>query len=185
MTRKFSIRRELRTRHQAGVVLIVALIFVLLLSIVGIAAIRGSGLQEAMTSNMRDRSIAFSSAEAGLRVAEGTDLGGLTLEKSFDGSEAGYYADLNAAADSPESWDSSAWSTRSVLISSHLIGNAVEQARYVIEYVPTEIHPGETGGARDEEATRSLEDLQVYRITSRGVGMTTNSEVILQSTFVR
>lgn len=169
---------------QQGVVLVVALILVLLLSIVGVAAIRGSGLQEAMASNMRDRSIAFASAEAGLRVAEGTDLGGLTLDKSFDGSDVGYYTSLDSW-DLPERWSSESWQTRSVLIGTPLVSNATEQARYVIEYIPTEIHPGETGGAKDEEATRSLEDLDVYRITSRGVGMTADSEVILQSTFVR
>ena len=56
--------------RQRGALLIVALVMVLLIAIVGMAAIRGTGLQEAMSGNMRDRNIAFQAAESALRSGE-------------------------------------------------------------------------------------------------------------------
>lgn len=56
--------------HQNGSVLIVALIMLLLLTIIGLASIRGTSLQENMASNLRDSSIAFMDAETALREGQ-------------------------------------------------------------------------------------------------------------------
>jgi type IV pilus assembly protein PilX len=73
-----------RLRHQRGVALVVSLILLLVATIVGLAASRGTLLQERMSSNSFDRSLAFQRAESALRAAEGaiatswliTNLGG-------------------------------------------------------------------------------------------------------------
>jgi type IV pilus assembly protein PilX len=56
---------------QRGVALIVALILLVLALLVGLAASRGTLLEERMSSNLYDRSLAFQRAESGLRAAEG------------------------------------------------------------------------------------------------------------------
>lgn len=56
--------------RQAGVSLLVVLILLLVMSILGIAVLRSSGMQERMSANMRDRSIAFQAAETALREAQ-------------------------------------------------------------------------------------------------------------------
>jgi type IV pilus assembly protein PilX len=67
-----STRRAPRThaRAQRGVALVVALVLLLVATLLGLAASRGTALQERMSSNSYDRSLAFQRAEAALRAAE-------------------------------------------------------------------------------------------------------------------
>jgi hypothetical protein len=65
--------------NQSGMVLLVALVMVGLMSIIAVAAIRGSNMQEAMAGNLRDRNLAFQSAEAGLRIGEANVEAGATF----------------------------------------------------------------------------------------------------------
>lgn len=60
------------TRHRAqrGVALVVALILLLVATLIGLAASRGTTLQERMSSNTYDRALAFQRSEAALRFAE-------------------------------------------------------------------------------------------------------------------
>jgi type IV pilus assembly protein PilX len=56
--------------RQRGVALIVALVMLIVATLLGLAGMRGINLQERMSSNMYDRSLAFQRAEASLRAAE-------------------------------------------------------------------------------------------------------------------
>lgn len=56
--------------NQQGVALVVVLVVLLLATLIGLAAMRGTLMQERMTANLYDRSIAFQSAERALREAE-------------------------------------------------------------------------------------------------------------------
>ena len=55
---------------QRGVALAVVLILLVVMTLIALASLRGTLLEERMTSNMRDRSLAFESAEAALRQGE-------------------------------------------------------------------------------------------------------------------
>ncbi|WP_267222898.1 pilus assembly PilX family protein [Dyella silvae] len=58
-------------RHgQRGVAVIVALILLVVVTLVGLAAVRGTIMQQKMTSNFYDREIAFQAAEAALRQGQ-------------------------------------------------------------------------------------------------------------------
>lgn len=57
-------------RKQRGAILIVALIFLLVMTVLILASIRGTVMQERMASNLYDRSLAFQAAEAALREGE-------------------------------------------------------------------------------------------------------------------
>lgn len=59
-----------RARRQRGVALVVALLLLLVITIVGLAAVRSTTMQQKMTSNFLDRQIAFQAAEAALRQGE-------------------------------------------------------------------------------------------------------------------
>ncbi|MHB9022024.1 MAG: pilus assembly PilX family protein [Halothiobacillus sp.] len=59
-----------RTNQQAGVALVVALVLLVLVTLVGLAAIRGTTMQQKMTSNFYDRELSFQSTEAALRAAD-------------------------------------------------------------------------------------------------------------------
>jgi type IV pilus assembly protein PilX len=57
-------------RRQQGVALVVALVLLLVVTVIGLASMRGTSLQERMSANMYDRSLSFQRSEAALRAAE-------------------------------------------------------------------------------------------------------------------
>lgn len=57
-------------RSQRGAILVVALMFLVLLTIVGVSSISSTTLEEKMAGNARDQQIAFQAAESALRDAE-------------------------------------------------------------------------------------------------------------------
>jgi type IV pilus assembly protein PilX len=66
--------RSGRARPQRGVALIVALILLVVVTLIGLAAIRTSTMQEKMAGNTFDRAQAFQVAEATLQFASATIL---------------------------------------------------------------------------------------------------------------
>jgi type IV pilus assembly protein PilX len=58
------------SRRQRGAVLVVSLIFLVVMTMLILASIRGTVMQERMVSNLYDRSLAFQAAEAALREGE-------------------------------------------------------------------------------------------------------------------
>lgn len=61
---------RVRQSRQRGVALVVALILLVVITLVGLAAVRGTIMQQKMTSNFTDRQIAFQVGEAGMRQAQ-------------------------------------------------------------------------------------------------------------------
>lgn len=56
--------------HQGGIALIVALVLLVAVTLLGISGIRNTSMQERMSGNMYDRSLAMQAAESALRAAE-------------------------------------------------------------------------------------------------------------------
>ncbi|AXI82495.1 pilus assembly protein [Xylella taiwanensis] len=56
--------------RQRGISLIVILLLLLVMTLIGLAVLRTTVLQERMSANLRDRSLSFQTAEAALRDAE-------------------------------------------------------------------------------------------------------------------
>ena len=65
----------LSLRNQKGVSLLIVLLLLLIMTLLGIAGLRSTIMEEKMSSNLLDRSIAFQSVEAALREAEVTAAG--------------------------------------------------------------------------------------------------------------
>lgn len=63
-------REPTAIHHQRGVALAVALILLILVTLIGLAAIRGTTTQQRMTSNFYDRELGFQNAEAALHAAQ-------------------------------------------------------------------------------------------------------------------
>ena len=57
-------------RLQSGATLVIALILLMIMSVLAATSLRGTLMQERMSSNTHDRDLAFQSAEAGLRMGE-------------------------------------------------------------------------------------------------------------------
>lgn len=58
------------SRRQSGVALIVVLILLMVMTLLGLASLRGTLMEERMSANLFDRSLAFQAAESALREAE-------------------------------------------------------------------------------------------------------------------
>ncbi|WP_428819017.1 pilus assembly PilX family protein [Microbulbifer sp. MCCC 1A16149] len=167
---------------QRGMTLIVGLIMVLLMTVVGMAAIRGSGMQELMAGNMRDRNLAFQSAEAALREGEEV-LTGATIP-AFDNTVTGYYAAIDGST-STGYWDAYNWDAGSVRTDIG-VKKVASQPQFVIEEVisTTTINAAD-GSAVDFASSLDTEDTVFYRVTGRAEGGTADAIVILQSTYKR
>lgn len=68
---------------QRGISLVIVLLFLLVMSVLGITAIRTSNMEEKMSGNERDRELAFEAAEATLRDAERDVLLNVTVGSPF------------------------------------------------------------------------------------------------------
>lgn len=143
-------------QKQTGAVLIVGLIMMLLLTILGLASMGDSELQERMSGNVRDRNIAFQAAEGALRIAE-DDLQTFTglSAATFDGSRRGYYPDFKTdgtsvvnnytdpgpdleddtddvglsetITDGPAGWTGEEWARRGIQVDSDSFDGLAEQ----------------------------------------------------------
>lgn len=173
-------------KQQTGAVLVVGLVLLLILTVIGLASIRGSDLQERMAGNMRDRNIAFQSAEAALR--RGESVLNAALLPSFTGGQIGYWPDLNkqpAIKPRPTNWTKEQWEANSVLLPDNSIAGVKEQPRYTVEKVIVTGLAASQGSAVDHESIERMAEAEYFRITSRGLGLTADTEVVLQTTFAR
>src|SRR6185312_1801849 len=82
-----TLRRLPAVAAQRGVALVVALILLVVITLVGLAAVSGTIMQQKMSSNFYDRDVAFQAAEAALRQAQ-VAIGAAT---SGAAAPAGFY----------------------------------------------------------------------------------------------
>jgi len=166
-------------RNERGSVLVTGMVMLLLLTLMGVAAMQGANLQERMAGNLEQYDLAFQAAEAGLRDAEAW-LSGIDPLPDFDGT-GGCYVPANP--DAPPQWKiEGRWDDGDGARSCQGEGFAEDPPRYIVEYMATI----DTGGNDDVSFPGEKEDgLGMYRITSRGAGPNGRSFVFLQTTFVR
>ena len=164
-------------RSQAGAVLIVSLVLLLVLTILGVSGVQNTTMEERMAGNYRDRFSAFQAAEAALRVGERA-VGVYTtfVAMDFDGSDGTFEAEKVTGSIDP--MDPSNY----ISVSTATISGVASTPEYFIERVPkvplsnSSLVVGFQGASKD---------VQYYRITGKGTGSGGRAEVILQSTFHR
>jgi type IV pilus assembly protein PilX len=163
---------------QRGAVLVVGLIFLAMLSLMGVAAYSAATQEERMSGNTRDRIRAFEAAEASLRDCESVLAavgGGLP---AFDGTGGMYTA---PAPDQLQVYETVNWKNAAqVRVIPTPLADVSIQPRCVVEQVidievPPEVR---TAGNRPDTLT-------VYRITAMGFGANANTSATVQSMFVR
>jgi len=178
MNRPFTFNSVASPFSQRGVTLIVALFIVLLMGILSLSAIRGSGMQESMAGNMRDKSLAFQAAESALREGEGVVMKPGPLP-AFDGTN-GLHLELMPAL-SPIRYTDEDWAdTFKVRITALNLGVEAEPA-YVVEELEADLGKEASASGSGVDADSLYLEAVPYRVTVRGVGLTSDSVVILQS----
>lgn len=160
--------------RQAGMALITGLIFMVALTLIAMAAMRTTMLEERMSGNARDRDMAFQAAEAALRAGEQV-LRGATLPAFASGTA---YTPRIAQGTLTTYWISThPWATQSTAAWQPAGTNAAP--RFVIEEMPAKTGGG--GGL----GIGAVPDSGVYRVTARGIGRSADTIVILQAVYER
>lgn len=173
MMNKMNIQTGLNWETQRGVALITGLIFMVVLTLLVIAAMRTTILEEKMAGNARDINLAFQSAEAALRAGEQV-LNGASLP-AF--ASTGPY--LTQGSRNDAYWLSTHnWTTNSVPYGSVPNGVAVAPS-FVVEELASVPIPGFSKKAGP------LSETGYFKVTARGVGGNANTVVIVQSTYRR
>ena len=172
---------------QRGSALIFALVFLLVMTVIGIAGMQGTTQQEKMAGNMRNRNLAFQAAEAALRAGEkfvdpvksGTTCPRPKTE-DFNGTK-GLFEPLDEAiklvGDEGAFWMAWDWEHNSTQLEEGTLDKVADQPSYVVEYITNK----DTINCTTPCPKPNCSDC--YRITARGVGGTKDAIVILQSTY--
>ena len=153
---------------QQGVALAVSLILLVVVTILGIAGVRTTTMQQRMATNFFDRGLAFQNAEAGLRVAE------KSLSTSAVGIRncgAGGVVCYSIPFDDPDLDDSNVITVKSG--DYYKGGNVASQPQYVIEDMGEFRNPDTSTGFSltanaQQYGAQGLEQMSKYfRITTR------------------
>lgn len=173
-------------RQQQGVVLMVALVFLIIITMLGLTAMRTNIIEERLAGNSRDWAFAFQAAEAALRDAEKDIQSGTRFigETGFDANCTNGLCKTNTLI-----WDdlvtsgNSGWMTGanvgpSVAYGTYtsptpnptLFANVARKPRYIIEVVT------EKGSSLVQKGGYGNQGNQyVYRVTARGFGTSVDS----------
>lgn len=172
-----------RAHGQRGVALVVALILLVVITLVGLAAVRGTIMQQKMASNMYDRQIAFQNAEAAMRAAQA----------SIPTMAAGSARNCQSASQVclPNPFDDSTSLVQTVSSTDYTKGAlAIEQPQYVIENMGNWQDPGSDTGfgqsanSKQKGANGGSTTAIFYRVTARSGDPTTVGDravVVLQA----
>lgn len=172
--------------RQRGVALAVVLILLLVMTLLGLAAMRGTLMEERMSANLLDRSLAFQATEAALR--EGEALAASKPALPAAGCANGLCAKPNpATASDRERWlnagfwadGSGNWREATVTV-----GDLTAKPRFIVEFMADNV-PSKGSCTTDidvspESACAGTE--RRYRITARSQAAD-RAEVILQSNY--
>jgi type IV pilus assembly protein PilX len=176
------------SRAQRGASLIIVLLFLVMLSVLGITEVRTSSLEEKMTGNERDRQVAFEAAESALRDAEREIFQSLGASSPFtSGCINGLCMPSTTAV---AQWDAVDWMSATPRTygafsgaGAYPVADLARAPRYIIELLPP--MPPSTGNSVGLGARPSTSSGTPYRITAVGWGRRPSTQVTLQSVFVK
>jgi type IV pilus assembly protein PilX len=178
-----------RSRHQRGVALAVALILLLVVTLIGLAASRGTVLQERMSANSYDRSLAFQRSEAALRAAEVAITANWRIA-DLGGTDCSTVACPNVPANAFTGTDAT-W--QDVGATYDVNDNSPGVPQYTIQFMGTGSAENNLGTRENADAANygsgaAPDNVAFYRVTARSADPATldgRSVVVLQTTVKR
>ncbi|MEE9354252.1 MAG: PilX N-terminal domain-containing pilus assembly protein [Methylococcaceae bacterium] len=180
--------------HQKGATLATSLIILLVMTLVGITAMRTNILEEKMVNNDRQYKIALHTAELALREGEGQINPDARYSNviSTHATTSGMY--LASAATTIEWWNTVGWDdvievrkfglasngttvTASSTVIASLSSTVGNLPSYIIEQLPV------PDVEKDSKEAGIALTRNYYRVTSRALVIGTEAKVMLQSTY--
>ena len=158
-------------RQQTGAALITCLLFLMVMTILGISSITSSTMEEKMAGNTRNRQVSFQAAEAALRVGETWTE---NINNATTINSNGYYD--RSFANNPI-WEQPTTVWQNTDAAGTLVARNPE---YLIE----------SYGESPRDANCMLElpipagcMLPMYRVTAKGYGLHDRNHTLVQSTY--
>lgn len=154
-------------RRQSGAVLVVSLLFLLILTMIGVASMQTTTMEEKMAGNMRDRGVALQAAESGIRDGEAF-IESVASTAAFNSSNGGLYGEFETP---PEPFAAATWASDTTSRAGTLLQGISAAPRFFIRY---------TGMATVDSSSLKVKgygqgspgDVATFEITSRGTGIT-------------
>ena len=169
------------TQNEQGMVLVVSLVILVALTLLGLTAMQRSTMDLAMAGNQRETGLMFQSAEVGLSSAQGfIDLSNTNAD--FDQVASGLYTVRanDPGYSGPDYFDETMWAATAQTSATNL--EVYEQPRYIVEYLGDRSqNPLASINIGGYGAQQTGQIVSIYRMTSRGVGLTGNSRRYLQA----
>ena len=167
---------------QKGVALITTLFLLLLMMIIGMAGMRTTTLEEKMSANLRDKTIAFQAAESALKEAEEAIDILVQLSQFNDAGTGGYYNSTDNL-DSP--WETIDWSEGTITIEGLAITESADEPKYIIEYFTEVSAEGNSFNMGNYGQNVGEGNFEIFRITAMGIGASSTSRVMIQEHYGR
>lgn len=179
--------------HQQGAALIVSLLILLVMTVLGIASMGTTTLQERMANNNRQRQVAFQAAEVALRAAETflatniTSAAVLAINFNAATPVTGLYSQRPPVTGAPmrvllsDIYKDSDWLAVGNAVSVAGVTNVAQQPRYLIEYIGRVGAPPPTSYSNKKPDTRQYG----FRVTAIGwgEGAAPTARYLVQSSF--
>jgi type IV pilus assembly protein PilX len=193
--------------RQGGVALFFSLVILLLVTLLGVASVQTTSMEERMSRNSRDVNIALLAAESAIKDAEtqietlgdaqaaaeadaavnGTPVPAVLADYVAAGANNnGFYveADFDVASNSSTvDWDAPGGSYK---VAPTVISGVAAQPKYIIEYVKT-VNVAERDRLNINNVGQSVitGQTQIFRITAISSGGSVDATAMIQSTYGR
>ena len=178
--------------RQQGVALVMAMLFLLILTLIGVSALSSTSMQEKMAGNSQNKHAAFQAAESALIEGESLVQGWTSsTEPDFTQNVGGFYEP--APGSGYPRWKLMDWldfaptsATAVLTYTSKTIQGIKTQPSYIIELLST--ISGSTGGTGSlvtgfAPPPATSGSTKMYRVTARGTGGTDDAMAIVQSVY--
>ena len=171
---------------QRGVALFISLVLLLVLTIIGVSSVQTTSLEQRMARNTHDSILAFQAAEIALREGE------TFLRNNVNSVAVFTTAGTNGLWKAAQFGDAERWETAGVWADASTTSKPTtatvtgvdSQPRFIIEHLATVLREDSlTTNQMGSSYNAQANEIQVFRVTARGVGGSPNARVFLQSTF--
>ena len=170
-------------RQQRGWILVIGLVVLVMLSIIAIALMRTTMVEEKMAGANRDINLSFEAAETALRGAE-IFIESQPDDSLFTTTGTGIYAQGTDPGNTEPNAFLTPWSdTNSRILSSAPTG-VTTAPRYMIKKVGESGDEGSLNLGGYGETDLSQKSV-IYRITARGTGGNDSTQTVLRSHYAR
>ncbi len=168
---------------QRGWVLVIGLVVLVMLSIIAIALMRTTLLEEKMAGATRDINLSFEAAEAGLRGAE-IFIEAQPDDSLFATTGTGIYAQGTDPGNTEPNAFLATWNATNSRILASAPTGVTTAPRYMIKKVGESGDEGSLNLGGYGETDLSQKSV-IYRITARGTGGNDNTQTVLRSHYAR